>query len=75
MYECTHFLSRTSAAKKIRRRLKTVAFFELPLQETVTHDGTGGPERQGDRMQAVEEEEDRTRAFLTFPFFLPRGVA
>ena len=25
MYECTHFLSRTSAAKKIRRRLKTVA--------------------------------------------------
>jgi hypothetical protein len=65
MYECTHFLSRTSAAKKIRRRLKTVAFFDLPLQQTVTHDGTGGRERQGDRTSMAVSSQRGGRALQT----------
>ena len=64
------FFPSSDEGKKILRRHKTVAFFELPLQQTVTHDGTGGRERQGDRTQAEVEEEDRTRTFC-----LPRAVA
>ena len=48
--------------KKILRRLETVAFFELPLQQTVNNDGTGERERQGDRTQAEVERGDNDGA-------------
>ena len=50
------------------RLIKTVAFFEPPLQQTVTNDGTGVRERQIERTQAEEAHPTRT-------LFLPRAVA